>query len=83
MKLSLDVFDYPILSLAIDEYEIVKDKMITCLIEKDTIDILNLSSDDEKFLLQLYQDFLLRKNIAKDSKRLKELIVQRALFDIV
>lgn len=83
MKLSLKIFDYVTLSLAIDELEIDKNKKLQMDLKEDFLYIENLSKDEEELLLQYYRDFSLRKDIAKDTKRIKELIVQRALYDII
>lgn len=83
MKLSLKTFDYIILSLAIEELEIDENKELQYDVEEDYLCIEDLPKEEVELLLQHYRDFLLRKKIAKDTKKIKELIVQRALYDIV
>lgn len=83
MKLSLIAFDYPILSLSMEEFELEHSKKISFKVKHEEIHIENLTESEKEKLLQYYRDFMLRTKIANETKYIKELIVQRALYDII
>lgn len=82
MKLSLENFEYEILIYAINEYEIMKNKKINYKICGNEV-YLPIEHAEVNVFMELYNDFLLRKKIAIETKKIREIIMYKALFELI
>ncbi|MDE4543214.1 hypothetical protein [Thermoanaerobacterium sp. R66] len=82
-ELSLENFEYEILIYAISEFETNKNVKINYKIDGNKVYLLSVNEDDFNMIVEFYNDFLLRKRIANETKKIREMIVYKALFELI
>jgi His-Xaa-Ser system protein HxsD len=82
-ELSFENFEYDILIYAISEFETKKNVKINYKIDGNKVYFLSVNEDEFNMIVEFYNDFLLRKRIANETKKIREMIVHKALFELI
>lgn len=81
MRVDTSAFDVRAVIYAIKDYSSNVGK-ISYTVCGDAYEI-ELDAHNEKVFCDLLNDYILRIRVAEETKHIKEMIIQRALFDIV
>ena len=83
MRLNLQTTSLPVLLLTKEYYEAFENVTIEIAYDGNEACITCFREDWEKDFTDLYNDFLLRKHFAEETKTVKELIIGQALYGAI